>query len=278
MDVLDAVDAVNQDGVAYYLMRQAADSELQTWAGLPTGRDLLNQLKAAMTGGIQWPGETAEIERIDLALKSMAPCTPSDAAASVAEQVVDNYKAAPPQEQAPDGLCYEVSRERIEQATQEVLGEELTANLPEKQATDKLEPTEIFDRLWGSLIAPKWKWKSINESYRGKGAPGAMAYAGKAQLVDQGGIWSGDLNPGAVIQTWRQGSDFDEVKKGNAPGSYGHSFIFLEYVRENDQPDGQIIGMKIMDQGFQSGQVLTQGAYEYWVAANITLSREETCF
>jgi hypothetical protein len=57
-----------------------------------------------------------------------------------------------------------------------------------------------------------------------------MAYAGLGTLVDSDAIWAGKLEPGAVIQTWAVASDYGRVKNGQKPTSYGHSFLFLNYV------------------------------------------------
>ena len=50
---------------------------------------------------------------------------------------------------------------------------------------------------------------------KGRGAAGAMAWAGLATLVDTQGVWRGDLEPGGVIQVWGSDADFENAKKGN---------------------------------------------------------------
>ena len=140
----------------------------------------------------------------------------------------------------------------------------MTANLDAAQ-------TRTFDRIWGSLISPQASWLRIPDNVRGMGAPGAMVYAGLGEFVDEDAIWTGELDPGAVIQVWRLADDADTVKAGNAPDSYGHSFIFLRYVRSQD---GTIEGIEIADQGFQSGGTLTRDAYGWWIGANITIRGE----
>jgi hypothetical protein len=183
---------------------------------------------------------------------------PSD----VGERIVENYEASA--RKTPGGACYVVALARVKQAYHDILGEDLTKSLP------KGKTKSAFNRLWGSHIRPKRVWLKLPEAYRGKGAAGAMAYAGKGTIAEQTQIWSGALLPGAVLQTWAVAEDFENVKEGKKPESYGHSFIFLRYKRKDNKPDGDIEGMEIADQGFQSQGVLNESDYGYWVAANVT--------
>lgn len=174
------------------------------------------------------------------------------------EKIVDNYNLST--KKRPGGLCYEACYARVKEAAKQV-------GSPVPAFDNKSE----FSRLWGSLIAPKTSWLAFPEEYRGKGAPGAMASVGLGYLVDSQGIWSGRLIPGAVIQTWHAFGDFDRVKEGKSvtDGSYGHSFIFLNYVYSGSA----ISGIDIADQGYQgtdeNNRPLTQGDYGYWVGANL---------
>ena len=70
-----------------------------------------------------------------------------------------------------------------------------------------------------------------------------------------------------MIQVWRSPADFGRVKAGDAVvnGSWGHSFIFLNYVYTGSA----ITGMVIADQGYQNGAPLAKGDYAYWVGANL---------
>ena len=181
---------------------------------------------------------------------------------AVVHRIVANYAEAQRKgTDQPGGACFAVARERVETATKEVAGESLTEGLaPDDIAT--------FDRLWGVHITPKVEWLKLPEEFRGKGSAGAIAFGGKGQLVDQNGIWSGGLEPGAVIQTWKKASDFTLVKDGDRPTDYGHSFIFIRYVRQ----DGKITGIRIADQGFQSEDTLKKSDYGFWVGANIRIA------
>jgi hypothetical protein len=95
-----------------------------------------------------------------------------------------------------------------------------------------------------------------------------MAWANLGFLIEETEIWSGRLKPGAVIQTWRRRRDYERVRDGKEPKSYGHSFIFLSYVRNG----GSIVGIKMADQGWQSSATLKRGEYGYWVGANTLCS------
>jgi hypothetical protein len=169
-------------------------------------------------------------------------------------KVVENYSKSHTKE--PGGACYAVAFSRIRQSSNEVGG-----TIP---AWDNKSD---FGRLWGSLIRPKKSWLKLPEKYRGKGAAGAVVFKGAGTLVDSVGIWAGKLKPGAVVQTWEDPKDFDRVRDGKSPLSYGHSFVFLNYTYTG----AAISGMAIADQGYQNAKPLKKGDYGYWVAANLTI-------
>ncbi|MGS0528024.1 hypothetical protein ACU8V7_25350 [Zobellia nedashkovskayae] len=50
--------------------------------------------------------------------------------------------------------------------------------------------------------------------------------------------------------------------------SYGHSFVFISYVRDDKNA---IIGLRIADQGFQSYRPLVPRDYEVWWAVNLSV-------
>jgi hypothetical protein len=178
----------------------------------------------------------------------------ADSSNAFGDKVVENYNKSTDKE--PGGRCYEACYARVKGAS---------SGAP--AVVPALDTISAFGRLWGSYISPKQTWLKLPEEYRGKGAAGAVAYAGLGTLVDSDGIWRGGLKPGAVIQVWKNGADFERVKAGNAvvDGSWGHSFIFLNYVYSGST----IVGMAIADQGYQSGDVLTKRQYAYWVGANL---------
>ena len=92
-----------------------------------------------------------------------------------------------------------------------------------------------------------------------------MAWDGRGKLIDRDGIWAGELETGAVIQTWDTHNDFLSVKEGETPQGEGHSFIFVRYVWNGSMP----VGMKVADQGNHKDKTVTRGDWGYWVGCNI---------
>jgi hypothetical protein len=103
----------------------------------------------------------------------------------------------------------------------------------------------------------------VPDEYKGRGAAGAMAWAGLATLVDMQAIWRGDLEPGAVIQVWGSEADFENAKAGKS--AFGHSFIFLNYIYSGSA----ITGMAIADQGYESSEPLAKNEWGVWIGANL---------
>lgn len=155
----------------------------------------------------------------------------------------------------PQGACYRVAYGRVRAALIATTG----TVLPKWRNDDE------FCRLWGSILLPLDAWLALPDAHRGDGSAGAMAWRGYGQKLSADAIWSGSLQPGAVVQTWRDAEDHARVKSGDSPQSYGHSFIFLRYAYDG----WAISGLHIADQGYQSHLVLTKGFYAYWVAANV---------
>ena len=167
--------------------------------------------------------------------------------------------------QSPGGDCFSIVYQRLAQAFDRVAD----IKLPHLAAFQQ------FDRLFGSKWNPSTSWLRFPLQYRGKGAPGALASIGLARIVDIAGIWSaaGDLEEGAVVQTWKKTNDFNGIRDGtgpeldpdtNLPRYEGHSFIFLEYV---DDADGR--GMRVADQGYKNNTILRRTDYEQWFGGNL---------
>jgi hypothetical protein len=170
----------------------------------------------------------------------------------IGEQVVADYQPGV----SRHNVCFRDSYARVRRASRYVAS---TTPLP---AWDQnLE----FCRLWGSLIRKDGVWMDFPEKYRGLGAPGALASRGWATIIDQNGIWSGLLDTGAVLQTWRVRADHERVQQGKKPLHYGHSFVFREYVRRGSG----IIGMKVADNGYHGRRTVTPGTWGFWVGANL---------
>ncbi|CAM1367779.1 hypothetical protein TPENAI_60287 [Tenacibaculum litopenaei] len=90
------------------------------------------------------------------------------------------------------------------------------------------------------------------------------------EMVDQEGIWNGELKEGAIMQVYDSEEEFNTVVEGNNSGAYGHSFIFLSYEYD---ADGNITGMNIVDQGYLNNSTVTQERFGVWFGANITVSK-----
>jgi hypothetical protein len=165
------------------------------------------------------------------------------------EKLVENYNNTSNKE--PGGLCYETCYNRVKVAARGV-----GVTIPD------WNNSSTFSIIWGTLIAQKG-WEDVPDEYKGRGAAGAMAWAGLATLVDQQEIWRGDLEPGAVIQVWGSEADFENAKAGKS--AYGHSFIFLNYIHSGSA----ITGMAIADQGYESGEPLSKNEWGVWIGANL---------
>jgi hypothetical protein len=123
----------------------------------------------------------------------------------------------------------------------------------------------VFAMLWGSYINYPEGWSVLPEKYRGKGAPGAMAWAGLGKLLEGGDIWAGKLLPGAVIQVWEKLNGYQEVRAGRA-GGLGHSFIFLGYTTTGSAPTG----MTVADSWLSKHGPVSRSRFSTWFGANHT--------
>lgn len=188
---------------------------------------------------------------------------------AVANKIVENYLNSKNKE--PGGHCLFVSKRRFEKAYKEVYGHSVYEDLPDRMATPYYTPKEVFDYLYVSASGTHEGWRSLPMAYRGKGNAGAIAYAGMGDLVDGTEIWTGKLRPGALMQVWKRRTDYNKVVYGvddKDLDPFGHSFIFMGYVHDENQ---EIIGIKIADQGYQSYRSLLPNDYEVWWAVNLTI-------
>jgi len=187
----------------------------------------------------------------------------------VAKKIVENYMNS--KNKQPGGHCLAVSKYRFEKAYKDVYKHSVYEDLPDSIATPYYTSKEVFDFLYISASGSHEGWRSLPMGYRGKGNAGAIAYAGMGTLVGSYGIWSGELRPGAMMQVWKHKEDYDKVVMGiNSKDfdPFGHSFIFMGYVRDNDN---NVIGIRIADQGYQSYRTLVATDYEVWWAVNLNI-------
>ncbi|MGB5668727.1 MAG: hypothetical protein WBM53_17965 [Maribacter sp.] len=202
-----------------------------------------------------------------IAVNEVTSRVSSDIKSPVADKIVENYLNSENKE--PKGHCLYVSKDRFEQAYKEVHGHSMYQDLPDSMATKSFTKKQVFNLLYSSASETQQGWRSLPEKYRGKGNAGAITYAGMGTLVDISGIWSGQLKPGALMQVWRFKEDYEQVVQGvdvKKLDPYGHSFIFISYVRDEKNA---IIGLEIADQGFQSYRPLIPNDYEVWWGVNL---------
>ncbi len=195
--------------------------------------------------------------------------TESSSGSAVANQIVENYFQSKNKE--PGGHCLHVSKRRFEKAYEDIYGHSFYKDLPDSMARASYSPREVFDFLYFSTSGAHEGWQSLPVQYRGKGNAGALAFAGMGTLVDWFGIWSGKLRPGAPMQVWKHRDDYELVVKGERTEDFdpfGHSFIFVGYVRDEKN---NITGIRIADQGYQSYRPLLPRDYEVWWAVNLSI-------
>ncbi len=190
----------------------------------------------------------------------------------VGQQEVVNFNKLPDSLKNCGGLCFKVARQRVDEAFLEVTGKPLYSWLPASMATKYLTARQVFDWTWNINTQDNEIWRSIPD-LRACGSAGAMRLAGLGDFKNTEQIWKGELLPGAVVQIFAYVADFEKIRQGidnprlhdNLAG-YGHSFIFLNYVYDNN---GFIIGMKVADQGFMNRIVVNRASFNIWWGANI---------
>ncbi|WMJ72530.1 hypothetical protein RCC89_05055 [Cytophagaceae bacterium ABcell3] len=125
------------------------------------------------------------------------------------------------------GMCFAVSMARINQAfADEGINNAISLN------------TRTVDyRLSGTIL------HSIPNQYRGYGVGGALANNGYGALVDNDGVWLGQLQKGAALQYWNSYDTFQAANQNNFANG-GHSIIFNHY---NFDSNGNITGFSYMD-------------------------------
>lgn len=106
--------------------------------------------------------------------------------------------------------------------------------------------------------------RNFSDAHIGRGGPGAAVALNLAQYrvdpvrnpgeTDEAyfdrvvGLMLTALQPGAPLQFWHLDSDFEDIKSrstGGATSDYGHSPIFVDYMRD---AAGDITGIRIIDQ------------------------------
>jgi len=211
----------------------------------------------------------SQISSQDITHKELGLLEHSEPESAVANKIVENYLNSKNKE--PGGHCLNVSKRRFEKAYEDVYGHSVYEDLPDSMATSYYSTKEAFNFLYVSASGTHEGWLSLPIGYRGKGSAGAIAYAGMGTLVNCLEIWSGNLRPGAMMQVWKHRLDYEKVVMGIKDKDFdpfGHSFIFMGYVRDEKN---EIIGIRIADQGYQSYRPLLPNDYEVWWAVNLSI-------
>ena len=130
------------------------------------------------------------------------------------------------------GNCYSTSASRVNKGYEDLYG---------------FTPIDYSSNSDGLFLSQDYKTASTQSgaSNYGYGVGGALANGGEGTLVDNEGVWNGELKPGAALQIWHS-TDPD-----NFVGS-GHSQLFLGYIY--DETTGEITGISVYD---NSGAVET---------------------
>jgi hypothetical protein len=191
---------------------------------------------------------------------------------SIGNKAAINFSHLPDSLKNCGGLCFKVAKNRVEKAFLEVTGKSIYSWLPKSMATKYLTEKQVFDWTWNINTQDNEIWRSI-PNIRAAGSPGAMQMAGLGEIKHTKQVWNGELLPGAVMQCFVYASDFMKVLNGiDNPGwgdnlsSYGHSFIFLDYVKNEYN---EIEGMRIADQGFMNKIIVSKNSFQIWWGANI---------
>lgn len=115
-------------------------------------------------------------------------------------------------------------------------------------------PIDYTQNANGTFTSTDYRIASTQEGVPnfGYGVGGALAHGGEGDLVDNDGVWNGDLKPGAAIQVWHSTNEANITEGG------GHSQIFLNYTYD---ASGEINGLEVFD---NSGEVetLSRAIYE----------------
>ena len=127
------------------------------------------------------------------------------------------------------GSCWTTTVQRMEQGWRNAYGASLLAGRTQEE---KL----VFDAIAGTRPGtyPRLWRQKVPQNLRYRGVPGALAYLGKATVMEGDAVWRGELEPGAPLQMWY-----------GRPGTIGHSAVLERYLRNRQ---GEVIGLVYSDQ------------------------------
>lgn len=123
------------------------------------------------------------------------------------------------------GNCYTTTASRVNKAYEDLFG---------------FTPIDYTQNENGTFTSMDYRISSSQGGVPnfGYGVGGALAYGGEGVLVDNAGVWSGELRPGAALQIWHSTDEENLTQFG------GHSQIFLNYTYDED---GIIDGIDVYD-------------------------------
>lgn len=144
------------------------------------------------------------------------------------------------------GPCFAVSKQRLKTAYEDVSADTFSKAVVEREMLTRKE----FDTIYKVADLPK----NIPEEYSASGAAGALFFSGLGDFHDKESVTDGTLMPGALVQAYSamagEGAKAanmsidDYVRKHHDEVTWGHSFIFLEYVNEESyvvSKGGQVV-------------------------------------
>lgn len=140
-----------------------------------------------------------------------------------------------------NGDCFMISKSRVAYVYEETFG---ISMIDAVKAQGNISPY-----LFNDLYNVAGKRTVIPDGIRSGGSASAMYFAGLGDIHDRESIMAGNLYPGALMQVYQDPDGEEGIRRNHEtnPSSWGHSFIFNEYVYDGDN---NIIGMKVTDQGF----------------------------
>lgn len=123
------------------------------------------------------------------------------------------------------GNCCSTTASRVNQAYETLYG---------------ITPIDYTKNPNGTFTSTDYRTSSSQSgaSNFGFGVGGALANGGEGILVDNSGVWQGELKPGAALQIWHS-TDVQNLTQNG-----GHSQLFLNYTYDNN---GEINGIDVFD-------------------------------
>ena len=150
------------------------------------------------------------------------------------------------------GMCFAITMARVNRAYSDVSGTEPLSLFPTRARNQDYN-------ISGTIVAG-----SVPNGYLGYGVGGALARNGYGTLVDDAGVWAGELQEGAPIQYWNGGTQADAIQSLRDGNASGHSFIFSNYTYD---VNGNINGFEAYD--YNGARTFNQNSNLIFLGANV---------